>query len=215
MRYADFKEHEIKRTCQRTYEKPSGYRPYLKKDFHNRCCYCNMPQNLITSPFHVDHFIPCKEFKGKRDTLWTDYENLMWSCPKCNLSKGDKYKGDLMGSREIVNELFYNPVVMDYNEIFYRNEYGGIDSDDEKGREMIKRLKLYRPIHNLAWLVEHLEVLWKRLEEEVQKETDEDKKEVLNRIKDKIANIYVKQAMAFRAAYNERIFQEQNEDDEL
>lgn len=64
MKYADFKEHAIKRTCKRTYEKPSGYRPYLEKDFHGRCCYCNMPRSLITSPFHVDHFIPCKEFTG-------------------------------------------------------------------------------------------------------------------------------------------------------
>lgn len=215
MKYANFKEHEIKRTCQKAFEKPSSYRPYLEKDFHDRCCYCNMPQNLITSPFHVDHFIPCKIFKGKRDTLWTDYENLMWSCPKCNLSKGDKYQGDFMSIPGIVNELFYNPTVTDYNEIFYRNEYGGIDSDDEKGREIIKRLKLYRPIHNMAWLVEHLEILWGKLDEEVQQETDKDRKEILNHIKDKIANIYVKQAKAFRAAYNGKVFQEQNEDGEL
>lgn len=215
MKYANFKEHEIKRTCQKIYEKPSGYRPYLEKDFHDRCCYCNMPQNLITSPFHVDHFIPCKVFKGKRDTLWTDYENLMWSCPKCNLSKGDKYQGDFMSTLGIVNELFYNPTVIDYNEIFYRNEYGGIDSDDEKGREIIKQLKLYRPIHNLAWLVEHLEILWGKLDEEVQQETNENRKEILNHIKDKIANVYVKQAQAFRAAYNGKVFQEQNEDEEL
>lgn len=215
MKYADFKEHAIKRTCKKTYEKPSGYRPYLEKDFHGRCCYCNMPRGLITSPFHVDHFIPCKEFKGKRDTLWTDYENLMWSCPKCNISKGDKYKGDLMRSNEIVNELFYNPVVTDYNKIFYRNEYGGIDSDDEKGREIIKRLKLYRPIHNLAFLVEQLETLYHKLSAEERQETDEGRKEILNRVKNNIANIYVKQEIAFRAAYNGRVFQEQDEDEKF
>lgn len=174
-----------------------------------------MPRILITSPYHVDHFIPHKEFKGKKDSLWTDYDDLMLSCPKCNLSKGDKYQGDFLHNDDIVNELFYNPVTTDYNEIFYRNEYGGIDSDDEKGREMIKRLKLYRPIHNLAWLVEHLEIVWGKLGEAITKEEDETRKKLLIQIRDRLANIYVKQAQAFRAAYNNRVFSEQNEDEEI
>lgn len=120
-----------------------------------------------------------------------------------------------MNDSEIVNEFFYNPVVIDYNEIFYRNEYGGIDSDDAKGREIIKRLKLYRPIHNLAWLVEHLEIVWGKLEIEIERETDETRKELLIRVKDRLANIYVKQAQAFRAAYNNKVFPEQNEDEEI
>ena len=45
----------------------------------------------MTIPYHVEHFVPEKVFKGIRDELRTDYNNLMWSCPKCNLSKGDKY----------------------------------------------------------------------------------------------------------------------------
>lgn len=215
MKYADFREHKIKRTCNRHYSKPSGYRQHLEKDFHDRCCYCNMPRSLITSPYHVDHFIPYKEFKGKRDSLWTDYENLMWSCPKCNLSKGDKYQGDFLNDSEITNELFYNPVLTDYNEIFYRNEYGGIDSDDTKGREMIKRLKLYRPIHNRAWLLERLEIVSDKLEAEIEQEANEHKKEVLNSVKSRLANIYMKQSREFRAAYNSRVFSEHDEDEEM
>ena len=38
--------------------------------------------------------------------------------------------------------------------VFYRGDDGGIYSDDEKGRDMITRLKLYRPIHNIAWICE-------------------------------------------------------------
>lgn len=117
-----------------------------------------------------------------------------------------------MKDDRIVNELFYNPVTTDYNQIFYRNEYGGIDSDDEKGRAMIKRLKLYRPIHNLAWLVERLEVVWKKLCIEIEQEEDETRKRLLQHIRDKLANIHMKQSQAFRAAYNEKVFPEQNED---
>lgn len=215
MKYADFKQHEIKRTCDKTFNRPSGYRAYLQKDFNDRCCYCNMPQKLITSPYHIDHFIPHKVFKGKKDSLWTDYDNLMWSCPKCNLIKGDKYQGDFFDSHEIVNELFYNPVITDYNDIFFRNEYGGIDSNDEKGREMIKRLKLYRPIHNLAWIVEHLETVWEKLDTEIEREKDAKRKELLILLRDRVANIYIKKAPIFRAAYNGRVFPEQKEDEEM
>ncbi len=146
MRYAAFKNHKIQKTCKEKFDDEKKYRDILKKDFSDRCCYCNMPGGLVTTPYHIEHFIPKKAFEGKRDSLKTDYQNLMWSCPKCNLSKGDKYKGDLEHDDRIVNELFYNPVMTDYNDIFYRNELGGIDSEDPKGREMIRLLKLYRPI---------------------------------------------------------------------
>lgn len=45
-----------------------------------RCFYCGMP--LDYNDFHVDHFIP-KALGGK------DKDNLVPSCPDCNLSKGD------------------------------------------------------------------------------------------------------------------------------
>ena len=42
---------------------------------------------------------------------------------------------------------------------------------------MIKLLKLYRPIHNLAWLMERLEKLTLNLEEEAENEKDIERKE--------------------------------------
>lgn len=118
MKYEKFKGHKIKRTCKEHFDKYSKYRPYLEEDFHERCCYCNMPSDLLTISYHVEHFIPVKAFEGKKDSLLTEYENLMWACPKCNLSKGDKYKGDFENSCKIENELFYNPVEVDFNDIF-------------------------------------------------------------------------------------------------
>ena len=132
----------------------------------------------------------------------------MWACPKCNLSKGDKYKGDFQGSSKIENELFYNPVEVDYNDIFFRNEIGGIDSEDEKGREMIKLLKLYRPIHNLAWLIERLEKLTLNLEQAAKRETDLARKELLSKAAGKVALECVKKSKLFRAAYNGKQFTE-------
>lgn len=208
MRYEKFKEHEIKRTCVDKFDKYSKYKPYLKKDFQERCCYCNMSSELLTIPYHVEHFIPIKAFEGKKDSLLTEYENLMWACPKCNLSKGDKYKGDFRTSSKIENELFYNPVETDYNDIFFRNEIGGIDSEDAKGREMIKLLKLYRPIHNLAWLIERLEKLALNLEQAAKQETDEERKKLLEDAMGKVALECVKKSKLFRAVYNGRQFAE-------
>lgn len=208
MKYEKFKEHEIKRTCDEKFDKYSKYKPYLKKDFQERCCYCNMSSELLTIPYHVEHFIPIKAFEGKKESLLTEYENLMWACPKCNLSKGDKYKGDFLTSSKIENELFYNPVETDYNDIFFRNEIGGIDSEDAKGREMIKLLKLYRPIHNLAWLIERLEKLALNLEQAAKQETDEERKKLLEDAMGKVALECVKKSKLFRAVYNGRQFAE-------
>lgn len=208
MKYGKFKEHEIKRTCKEQFDKYQKYKPYLEKDFKERCCYCNMPSELVTTAYHVEHFIPIKIFTGKKDSLLTDYRNLMWACPKCNLSKGDKYKGNLLESNEIKNELFYNPVEVDYNNIFFRNEIGGIDSDDMKGREMIKLLKLYRPIHNLAWLIERLERLALELDQAAKQEKNLERREILKRAAEKIALEHLKKEKLFRAVYNGKQFAE-------
>lgn len=204
MRYAKFKEHTIQRTCTEQFNDYRKYRPFLSADFHERCCYCNMSERILTTPFHVDHFIPEKAFNGKRDNLKTDYNNLMWACPKCNLSKGSSYEGDLEHDSQIVNRLFYNPVETDYNEIFYRNELGGIDSDDPKGRKMIKLLKLYRPVHNLSWLLERLEKLCGLLENQAAAEKDPARKQLLESAAGKAARECVTIEQLFRAVYMEK-----------
>lgn len=201
MKYADFKEHEIKRTCKKSFDDESKYRKYLREDFQHRCCYCNMDERLITQSYHIDHFIPKKAFKGKRDSLKTDYNNLMWACPKCNMSKSGKYEGDLIHNPRIENELFYNPVETDYNSIFYRNELGGIDSDDPKGRDMIHLLKLYRPIHNLVWLVERLDRFCETLERQIKKEADPERKKLLESAHGYALKAYRDKEKEFKAAY--------------
>lgn len=108
MRYAEFKDHKIQRTCTKEFKHFRTYAQYLQKDFHNRCCYCNMSDELLTVSYHVEHFIPRKAFEGVRDELDTDYNNLMWACPKCNLSKGNKYKGDLLNSDKIEGSVTTN-----------------------------------------------------------------------------------------------------------
>lgn len=204
MKYEEFKKHKIQKTKGIRFDDVRKYRPYLSKDFSERCCYCNVHENTIMTPFHVEHFIPVSVFEGKKDVLKTDYRNLMWACPKCNLSKSNKYEGDFMNNDKIENQLFYNPVETDYNTIFYRNELGAIDSDDIKGRQTIRELKLYHPVHTLAWLVEKLDSTHALLEKAIDAEKDPDRKKELSDARDRIANIYMRKERAFKAAYKNK-----------
>lgn len=209
MKYANFKNHKIRRTCSKKFGHFRNYAAYLQKDFQGRCCYCNMSDKLLAVSFHVDHFIPQKVFEGVKDTLKTDYNNLMWACPKCNLSKGNKYKGNFPYNDEIKNELFYNPVEIDYNDIFYRNELGGIESDDPKGKEMVRLLKLYRPVHKLAWLLERLESLAFQLDEKEKQEEDPERAKILGDTLRKIGVECIRLEIVFRAIYKgTRVFLE-------
>ena len=45
-----------------------------------------------------------------------------------------------------------------FNEVFYLQD-GIILSDDFVGKNMIKELKLYRPIHQISWIVSKLDSL--------------------------------------------------------
>ena len=200
MKIADFRSHSIQRTCTKKYIDYHSYKKYLQEDFSHRCCYCNLCEDMIgLVPFQIDHFIPRKHFTKVRDSLETEYENLMFSCPKCNRAKGDQYEGDLK-SPQIENRLFYNPDQVDYNLIFYRDEFGGIASDDPKGQDMIRRLKLYRTVHRYAWILEKLDLLIARLEEKISRETGEEKIR-LERTLTELLQEYRKIDKQFRAIY--------------
>ncbi len=172
MKYKKFRDFKITRNCKKKYKTYSRYKENLKEDFKSRCAYCNMPDNIIApEPFEIDHFIPQNAFENIKPELKYEYDNLMYSCPKCNGNKSDKYKGDINNGK-IENEFFYNPVEIDYNEIFYRNEYGGISSEDKKGNEMILTLNLYNPIHNFAWIIDSIEEVEEKIDEEMDKIKD-------------------------------------------
>lgn len=73
---------------------------------------------------------------------------------------------------------------------------------------MIKILKLYRPIHNLAWLIERLEKLALNLEQAAKEETNQERKEILEVAAGKVALEHLKKSKLFRAVYNGKQFVE-------
>ena len=208
MKYKDFRGHEIKRSKPKSYKQASSYRQHLERDFQHRCGYCNYSDRYSMVPFEIDHFIPKASFKNLNDALMTKYENLMYSCEKCNNAKGNQFAGDVF-SPTCSNDLFYDPTRMDYNLVFYRDENGIIASDDEKGRDMIVRLRLYRTIHILAWLCEELEAKKDELKIKYECEANPVKREQLHRVYISILEYYSEFRDTFNASYrNERIDRE-------
>lgn len=202
MKIKNFKSHTITRSNPPHYDNYSKYKQYLEKDFSKRCAYCNLCSDMITTFFEVDHFIPKKAFKDIRPDFETDYNNLVYSCKKCNLAKGSKFSGDLLLEKP-TNNLFYDPVLVDYNTIFYRNEFGAIVSDDPKGQKMIEILKLYRPIHILAWVCDEINQTADKLEKAINSTSNEKMKDEYNKALNLLNSQYRKLNNLFIASYND------------
>lgn len=206
MKIKSFKSHTITRSTPPNYKDYHKYKAYLEKDFSKRCAYCNLNEEMITTPFEIDHFVPRKVFEGKRPELETDYNNLIYVCKKCNIEKGSKFEGDLYSVKP-TNNLFYDPVLVDYNTIFYRNENGAIVSDDLKGKKMIELLKLYRPIHILAWICDEINQTAEKLEKAIILTTNEKKKNEYKKSLDLLNSQYRKLFNLFQASYNDKGFE--------
>ncbi len=176
----EFRNHRIKRTCTKHYANYQSYKEYLANDFHHRCAYCNLLDTEITSFFETDHFVPCSEIKNypSLSYLTNDYQNLVYACRNCNGEKSDIFEGDIK-ARPYDNDRFYDPVKIDYNTVFYRNQCGSICSNDVKGKSMILDLKLYRPINNIAWLCEQLDLLTEKLHALGNEETDSERNKLI------------------------------------
>lgn len=199
---ATFRTHQITRTCDKKYADYHSYQKFLLVDFSERCCYCNIHRKTLEPlSFQIDHFVPKKCFEGKRDELLTQYDNLMLSCPKCNRAKSDQFEGDLMAP-VLENRLFYNPEIVDYNTVFYRNDLGGISSNDPKGNDMIKRLKLYRKLHNYAWVLEKISNLIDTINRKIAVSDGEERKQ-LEEIRNRLGYKFYLMHAQFLVAYRE------------
>ena len=145
----------IKRTCSRIESDYNHFLDDLINDFNDRCGYCDTSFKLVTNR-EIDHFIPqtvCMQFN--KSHLINSYSNLVLSCVKCNRRKGPKCSSNNENTK-LENKLFYDPGEVDFNQVFYRNRFGMICSDDEKGKAMIGELRLHNPIYTISWFIEML-----------------------------------------------------------
>ena len=135
------------------------YKDELRKDFNNRCGYCNDPEGLRNTFYEIDHFIP--------KTLLTideysNYENLVFACRYCNNSKRDKWPTNNRDKSNNGREGFIDPCSEEYDKLFERNNMGEIIPKSDIGKWIYRELKLYLYRHSLLWQIEKIEMILRR-----------------------------------------------------
>lgn len=140
---------------------------YLAIDFKNRCAYCNDwdSYNGGYRNYHVEHFAPKERFPH----LIYRYENLLYSCPYCNLSKSDKWPSDDEAINVVEEEGFLDPCTSEYYQYIYRNEDGSIGYRGELGKYIFTELNLGLMRHKILYRQEELNTLIEKLERKINK----------------------------------------------
>ena len=145
----------------------------LREDFGNMCGYCGKNSDVMNERFHIDHFVP-KSLDPDREH---DYYNLVLSCPKCNLTKSNKWPTD---DKNIANDGvvgFVDPATEEYNTHMKRNEEGFIQGITPLGKNMCKYLNFDMRRTDLYWKIQCLYQIQDQLEE-LAKEKKLDKDEL-------------------------------------
>jgi hypothetical protein len=116
------------------------YRQLLRVDFRYRCAYCERTESYLRSEevFEIDHFKP-KRFRE----LLANYQNLYYSCHKCNLYKSDTWPSDTELSEGF---RFSDPCAEDmYVEHLRETADGKLEALTNCGQFTYNRIRLYRP----------------------------------------------------------------------
>ncbi len=86
----------VRRHGPRGYADYDSYRPWLRDEFAFRCVYCLLRETWgpFKGMYALDHFLPV----AARPDLALEYDNLLYGCVSCNLSKGKQEAPDPLTS---------------------------------------------------------------------------------------------------------------------
>jgi len=108
-----------------------SYKPWLRDEFFFQCVYCLLRERWVLplgkDVFSVDHLVP----KSLAPLMALHYDNLVYSCVRCN-----NYKSD---------QALIDPCVAAYGEHLYVDSEGAIHSETFQGRNLIDILDLNHP----------------------------------------------------------------------
>ncbi len=131
----------------------------VRQRYAFRCGYCGITETDTGGELTVDHFRPVSRGGDDSD------DNLVYSCFKCNLFKGDFFPSgkDLETGRRIVHPLLDNADP----HIRLDEETGRLEPLSETGRFHLAMLQLNRRalvqhrlrVHMSRWLVERQQLL--------------------------------------------------------
>lgn len=130
----------------------------LINDFEHRCAYCDDLDKYGggSKVYHVEHFAP----KEKFPELKFQYDNLLYACPFCNISKSNKWPSDSSAVAVVGNKGFIDPCTDEYEkhlgrhtsgEIYYRNLLGGLYRENpvkSRNYEAVKSSKKWENVGN-------------------------------------------------------------------
>jgi hypothetical protein len=90
--FEDPQEPHERRHGPRGYSRPESYRAWLRDEFSFCCVYCldREQWHNYVGRFVVEHFLPVSSHPEQR----ADYDNLVYSCVSCNLTKAQGHVPD-------------------------------------------------------------------------------------------------------------------------
>jgi hypothetical protein len=143
------------RTCLKTYKNYRSFKPFIAKDFNNRCGYTDCPDFWFggSNTFHIDHFKPF----SKNPALETEYSNLVYCCSYVNILKSDD------------EGHYIDPCDVDFNEHFERSADGAIipKQTSKEAQYMYSKLHLYLLRYKLIWKLDEILTRLIKLKEEI------------------------------------------------
>jgi HNH endonuclease len=141
-----------------------SYRETLREDFNKRCGYCDDSDHFSIRSFAIDHFVP-QNPKGFTHNIEPNYYyNLVWACSYCNLAKSNEWFTNVAEIHNDGNKGFLEPTNEEYTNLFKRDKDGKIicnDINPSLAEDIIDKVKLWYPVHNITWRLEKLDFLEK------------------------------------------------------
>ncbi|WP_375199891.1 HNH endonuclease [Lysinibacillus sp. RS11] len=144
----------------------SSNKKRLAVDFYNKCGYCG-DHDIYSggyNVYHVEHFAP----KEKFGELEFTYDNLLYSCPYCNIAKSNKWIGKTSKEAVVGNKGFVDPCTDEYDIHLGRDIDGKIIYKTSLGQYIHEELKLYLKRHEILFNLEKIRMKRKALKEKIE-----------------------------------------------
>lgn len=177
------------RSFTKEYINYKSYKSPLSKDFHNRCGYCGDYDFWSGGPsnYHIDHFAPKSKFKQ----LENKYANLVYACAYCNRYKSNDWVSDSCDISVVDNKGYIDPCDKSYDNALSRNLLGEILYENEVGKYMYLKMRLFLKRHSIIYKLTTLYELMDKLSNLIEEcQLDQNSKE-------NVKNVYIQLSFEF------------------
>jgi len=145
----------------------SSNKKRLVDDFEHKCAYCDDHDKYSGgyNAYHVEHFAPKEKFKSLEFT----YDNLLYCCPYCNISKSNKWVSSKVEENVVGDKGFIDPCTDEYYLHLKRDKKGNIIYTTMIGQFMYSELKLYLKRHTILYNLEKVRIKKNLLKSKIDK----------------------------------------------